>query len=395
MVTRYTAISFVELFLIGVLGRESMAQEVSKQEIETVYDEELVVAVKMDGWTFEVRQITITDYEVNPDGSLGKTSARFDFLLKTGWPGDAIEKNETVTFTMTGQNGDPDSTTFEFFLHMSGDPDDKLMEETVSVNHVVRTHVVAETGEYRFQVRGENGSFVGTEAYRTKIQVFTVGPVSSTLPPIAHDGTVQTQSGQRICVDLKQSQYVTAQTVPLAQLEDFLLITKPTQGSVTKVNGNPIPIYSPGTTDSGESVFDGILCYTPPSGFEGSLAHTWVVSDGEKTSNHGVLTVVVVGVATDIELDEEMPSKMVLKQNYPNPFNPTTTIEFALPKTTHVRLAVYNMLGQQVMQIFDEVRSVGSHQVTIEMSPESSSGVYLIRFESELGTRVLTMNLLK
>ncbi len=75
------------------------------------------------------------------------------------------------------------------------------------------------------------------------------------------------------------------------------------------------------------------------------------------------------------EIESSVPSDFTLAQNYPNPFNPTTQINFSLPESGQVNLKVYNMLGQTVQVLVDELRSSGSHTVTFDAS-SLSSGVY-------------------
>jgi hypothetical protein len=59
----------------------------------------------------------------------------------------------------------------------------------------------------------------------------------------------------------------------------------------------------------------------------------------------------------------EIPKEFVLLQNYPNPFNTTTTIQYYVNATQRVELKIYNLLGQEVTTLIDEVLSPGSYQV--------------------------------
>jgi parallel beta-helix repeat protein len=78
------------------------------------------------------------------------------------------------------------------------------------------------------------------------------------------------------------------------------------------------------------------------------------------------------------ENDAVRPTVYALSQNYPNPFNPSTTIKFELPRTSHVSLTVYDMLGRQVSALVNEKRDAGVHDVKFDGS-SLASGVYLYR----------------
>jgi hypothetical protein len=71
-----------------------------------------------------------------------------------------------------------------------------------------------------------------------------------------------------------------------------------------------------------------------------------------------------------------MATDYVLSQNYPNPFNPSTTIEYALPKESSVKVEIFNMLGQNVATLFTGNQSKGYHQASWNAS-NLGSGVYL------------------
>ena len=64
-----------------------------------------------------------------------------------------------------------------------------------------------------------------------------------------------------------------------------------------------------------------------------------------------------------MEVNFGTPAEYNLAQNYPNPFNPSTTINFSLPEASHVRLAVYNALGQEVSTLINGFMEAGIHKV--------------------------------
>ena len=91
---------------------------------------------------------------------------------------------------------------------------------------------------------------------------------------------------------------------------------------------------------------------------------------------------------------EELPTEVTLSGNYPNPFNPETTIRYGLPKAGDVRLAVYNLLGQEVAILVDQSKSAGHHTVRFGAG-DLPSGVYVYRLHAGNETIVRTMMLVK
>jgi hypothetical protein len=79
--------------------------------------------------------------------------------------------------------------------------------------------------------------------------------------------------------------------------------------------------------------------------------------------------------------DRESPNEFQLFQNYPNPFNPSTTIGYGLPAQSHVTLAVFNTLGQQVAVLQNGEQRAGYHEVRFDASA-LPSGIYYYRLHS-------------
>ncbi len=99
-----------------------------------------------------------------------------------------------------------------------------------------------------------------------------------------------------------------------------------------------------------------------------------------------------------IEAEIVSPNKFILEQNYPNPFNPSTTIKYTIPNVTlsgvegsRVQLKVYDVLGNEVAILVNEVQSSGNYEV--EFNAENlSSGIYF--YELKAGSFILTKKML-
>ncbi|MDZ7337197.1 MAG: hypothetical protein ONB30_01510 [candidate division KSB1 bacterium] len=93
-----------------------------------------------------------------------------------------------------------------------------------------------------------------------------------------------------------------------------------------------------------------------------------------------------------------VPSPLALQPGHPNPTNACTAIDFVLPAPALVRLEIYNVLGQKVRTLVDELRPAGRHQVRWNGLDDSGrplpGGLYLCRLRTPHGLRVQKLTLL-
>jgi hypothetical protein len=109
----------------------------------------------------------------------------------------------------------------------------------------------------------------------------------------------------------------------------------------------------------------------------------------------------IIPYATNVGQGERkiIPEEFVLYNNYPNPFNPETRITYALPVDSHVRVEIYNSLGQNVAMLVDAPQKAGAYQVQWKALDQKGnavpSGVYFYRLTAGDFTAVNKMILLK
>lgn len=94
-----------------------------------------------------------------------------------------------------------------------------------------------------------------------------------------------------------------------------------------------------------------------------------------------------------------LPEGFELAQNYPNPFNPETTIDYTIPRSEHVTLDIFNINGQKVRTLVDEMKPAGHYSITWNATSDSgervASGVYLYRLTAGEVSTSKKMTLLK
>ena len=103
------------------------------------------------------------------------------------------------------------------------------------------------------------------------------------------------------------------------------------------------------------------------------------------TSGNAVYKIELNDLATGIRQGRQMPQSPFLFGNYPNPFNDSTKIRFQLFQTEHVRLTVYNIHGESIRQLFNQVLSPGTYQIPWHVS-EYASSQYIYALTTESGT---------
>lgn len=101
-----------------------------------------------------------------------------------------------------------------------------------------------------------------------------------------------------------------------------------------------------------------------------ATAGTYVVADAVRFLSYDSSSVVSVK-----DNNDNPPENFTLYQNYPNPFNPTTVIKYGLPIQSYIKIIVYNLLGEEVMNLFDGVMDAGYKEMVFDAS-NLSSGIY-------------------
>jgi len=111
--------------------------------------------------------------------------------------------------------------------------------------------------------------------------------------------------------------------------------------------------------------------------------------------------IITIDLSTDVDDDNRLalPEEYSLDQNVPNPFNPTTSMAFAIPERCHVLMEVFNVLGQKVRILVNEIMPAGHYTVAFDSRDNDgrplASGIYMYRIKTKHFTQSRKMLLVK
>ena len=149
-------------------------------------------------------------------------------------------------------------------------------------------------------------------------------------------------------------------------------------------SGNQEWLYVGFVEGQGNSVAESYYTYSDNITAPGSYSYRLKQIDNDGSFSYSQV----------VSVNVPAPEKFELAQNYPNPFNPGTVIKYELPISTHVRLTIYDMLGNQVANLVDGNLEAGVHETEFNAS-RLPSGIYFYSLTAGEYKQTRKMTLLK
>ena len=195
--------------------------------------------------------------------------------------------------------------------------------------------------------------------------------------------------------------YKAAQGYPTTWGENRQPFIDPTTGDTTKFTHYGDPLTGEGWVDGinlapGERQF--YISCGPFKMALGDTQNVTVAIIGARTAEHYLNNITVLkhfagnvkwmydNWILDAEEEHAIPTSFSLSQNYPNPFNPTTIISYDLPKMSNVEIKIYNILGEKVVTLVNELQQTGVKEViwngTDDFGRAVSAGIYIYQIHT-------------
>jgi hypothetical protein len=178
-------------------------------------------------------------------------------------------------------------------------------------------------------------------------------------------------------------------------------MTNPAAGSFTNINVSPAITITDGGfyvvwTMEGEGIALGEDVSAPVSNrsFEGFSNDFSPYRNGSIQDPMIRARIHLPGTIGITNTSSNIPERYSISQNYPNPFNPTTKIDFAIPKTGLVKIAVYDILGRQVSNLVNQNLTAGTYSIDFN-GANLNSGIFFYRIEADGFVETKKMLLIK
>ena len=162
-------------------------------------------------------------------------------------------------------------------------------------------------------------------------------------------------------------------------IDHFTIEENVTQGSLHYAGAGLSP-------DGQNGVFGNINLIV----IEGFSAYSLEISINNYKINETVIGSETIAVFMNSSIlkthSENMPDQLSLLQNYPNPFNPSTVIKYDIPKSSHVKIDIYDYRGRHLKSLIDRESDPGISQVewnsTNDNGEKVAAGVYIYKIET-------------
>jgi len=132
--------------------------------------------------------------------------------------------------------------------------------------------------------------------------------------------------------------------------------------------------------------------------------HSWFIvaldrAGNKRQSNSEIKFNVTFPTGVDLHAGAQIPTDFMIYQNYPNPFNSTTTICYDIPRSSNVKLQIFNLDGQLVSVLINKAHNAGKFEMqwngTDEKGLQVPSGIYICSMIADQYHKVIKLSLIK
>jgi hypothetical protein len=276
--------------------------------------------------------------------------------------GNCINQTSDGGFIIGGETDYHTTGRTDFYLIKTDSLGDTLWTQTYGRSDDDRCYSVQQTSDGGYILFGTSDS----ASYATRSLAIKIDSLGNVLWQRIFDRQTGADYGRSVAQTSDGGYIFGGSSINPYQSQDFCFIRTDQDGNIqwikTLGGSGTDWAYSVLQTTDGGYILAGERAYLMPRGSD-----FWVVKLNAYPSG--------------IEEINTTANKFKLFQNYPNPFNPMTTIEFYLPKATHVTLKIYNILGEEVSTLFSGRLFSGDHKFEWN-ALNYSSGIYYYQIQT-------------